>query len=253
MTRGLTLLILSIAATGTRSEAQAQDDAGRRLVGVWRVVSYPTSEGDLLRRHGREPGPAPASDAPLEGWSYLVFNANGECGLFMPQRGKRSPPHRRVTWFHDEDNFAKWKLDASVSPWRLDLESVPTPQFKNVRDKDPKTGVETIRRQPALDTTGKVVAKTWTYPAICRIDGDFLTIVWWQNHQLSAEPPEKTRPRDFAGLPKLALDGLAANNPLRRDEARTKLPGGVSCFIVQRVSDVPLPIPAPPPLEDALK
>lgn len=250
-------LMFAITCFGVVSVAAGQEpnrDAARQLIGTWRVVSYPTSEGDLLKRHGRAPGPLPDAKTPLKEWSYLVFNAKGECALFYPQRVKDKPAHRRITWFHDEDNFASWKLDASTSPWRLDLGSVLTPKFQAVKGIDPKTQKPTSRLEAAIDPkTVEVIARRWTYPAVCRIDGDLLTIVWWQNHRLLENPPEEHRPRMYDGLPAIVIAGLNAKKPLVRDDERVNIPGGVSCLIGQRYSVEPLPIPAAPAPADAVK
>lgn len=243
-----TLLLAVVFLSWTRPSA-AEDP----LVGTWRVVSYPTSEGDLLRRHGRQPGPLPDAKASLEGWSYLVFAKDGQCALFYPQKIKDQPPHRRVTWFHDEDNFATWKLDDSKQPWRLDLGSVLTPKFQTVKGVDAKTGKPTSKREAVVDAkSGDVVGQRWTYPAVCRIDGDVLTLVWWQNHRLLESPPEEQRPKMFEGLPAAVLVGLREGKPLLRDDARVKIPGGVSCLIAQRYSKESMPIPPAPPLREAL-
>jgi hypothetical protein len=223
------------------------------LVGTWRVVSYSTSDGELLRRHGRAPGPPPDATASLQGWSYLVFAKDGRCGLFMPQRVKDQPPHRRVTWIHDEDNFATWKLDATQQPWRLDLGSVLTPKFQRVKSVDPKSGKPTAKRETMVDSkSGAVIGQRWTYPAVCRIDGDVLTLVWWLNHQLLEKPPEDRRPKMLAGLPNAVLAGLREGKPLLRDDPRVEIPQGVGCFICQRSSSEPHDIPDEPPLADAL-
>lgn len=105
------LLILGTCLCGM---AFGDEPPSNPLVGTWRVVSYPTSEGDLLRRHGREPGPLPNASSSLQGWSYLVFAADGRCALFYPENQKGKPSHRRIAWQHDEDNFARWKLIAAV-------------------------------------------------------------------------------------------------------------------------------------------
>ena len=223
------------------------------LVGTWRVVSYATSDGELLRRHGRPPGPPPDATTPLPGWSFLVFAQDGRCGLFLPQGGKGRPPHRRVTWFHDEDNFATWKLDATREPWRLDLGSVLTPRFRTVKDVDPKTGRPTARREAVVDpNTGEVIGQRWTYPAVCRIDGDLLTVIWGLNHRLLEHPPEEQRPRMLEGLPDAVLAGLRDGKPLVRDDPRVTIPKGVGCLICQRYGSEPHDIPAEPPLADAL-
>jgi hypothetical protein len=242
------LLLVAVFAPWARPAA-----AEEPLVGIWRIVSYPTSEGDLLRRHGRAPGPLPDAKASLEGWSYLVFAKDGQCGLFMPQKIKDQSPHRRVTWFHDEDNFATWKLDTSRQPWRLDLGSVLTPKFQTVKTVDAKTGQPISKREAAVDPrTGEVIGQRWTYPAVCRIDGDVLTLVWWQNHRLLENPPKEQRPKMYEGLPDTVLAGLREGKPLLRDDPRVKIPGGVSCLIAQRYSKEPLPILPAPPLREAL-
>lgn len=238
-----------MACAGLSGLARADDP----LVGTWRVVSYPTSEGDLLRRHGREPGPLPEASNSLQGWSYLVFAADGRCALFYPQNRTGQPSHRRIAWQHDEDNFARWKLDPNRSPWTLDLTSVACPVYRTVVQIDPVSGAKSKRQELVIDeATAQPKLKRWLYPALCRIDDDLLTITWWQNHQLLESPPESARPRDFGVSPRTVVELLNKREKLQRGDSRLTLPGGVSCLICQRHSHEPLDIPDEPPAAAAL-
>ncbi len=248
------LIFLSVALLSELSFAVDQPESPRSpLIGTWRVVSYPTSEGDLLRRHGRDPGPLPEASSSLRGWSNLVFAADGRCALFYPENRKGEPSHRRIAWQHDEDNFARWKLDRNVSPWNLDLTSVACPVYHFVPQVDPTTGAKSKRRELVIDeAAGQPQLKRWRYPAICRIDGDLLTITWWQNHQLLESPQETSRPKDFGVASRAVVELLNQREKLERGDSRITLPGGVSCLICQRHSLEALDIPDEPLATDAL-
>lgn len=253
MRRYAVAVALFLISFASMSPLCADEPPLNPLVGTWRIVSYPTSEGDLLRRHGRTPGPLPAATESLNGWSYLVFAANGQCALLFPQNRKGEPSHRRITWFHDEDNFATWKLDTKSDPWKLDLGSVACPVYASTVQTDAVTGKTSKRRDLVIDkATGKPVLARWTYPAIARIDNEILTITWWQNHQLLAAPPATARPKEFGITPAIVIEALNQKNPLVRDDKRITIPGGVSCFVCQRYSREAVEFPPEPPAENAL-
>lgn len=244
---GLALLLLAAALVAAEPQ-QAPDP----LVGTWRVVSYPTGEGDLLKRHGRAPGPPPPPETPLTGWSYLTFHADGTCALMYPER---AGGHRRSAWRHDEDNFATWRIDRGQEPWRIDLGSVACPERRTVKTKDPATGKDIMTSEVVLDdASGLPRLRLWRYPGILRLDGDLLTLIWHQNHRLLPEPPEEQRPVDFAGLPGVAFEPWTPPppGPDGKSHPRRFLPGGISCLIAQRFSTEPLPIPDQPRAEEAL-
>ncbi|GDY13606.1 hypothetical protein LBMAG53_24840 [Planctomycetota bacterium] len=215
------------------------------LVGTWRVISYPTGDGELLRRHGHPAGtPPPPADAPLTGWSFLVFSGDGRCALMYPQRDG----HRRSAWRHDEDNFALWRVDRSREPWHLDLSSVACPNLVSYKETDAATGK--IRRwtEPVIDpVTSKVMLRRWVYPGIARIDGDLLTIMWNQNHGLKEFLPESDRPSDFCGLPQAAL---VQPSPPRDQPPFSKIRGGVSGLIARRFCAEALDIPPEPTADE---
>lgn len=105
------------------------------------------------------------------------------------------------------------------------------------------------KREAVVDSkSGAVIGQRWTYPAVCRIDGDVLTLVWWLNHQLLEKPPEDRRPKMLAGLPNAVLAGLREGKPLLCDDPRVEIPNGVGCFICQRYSSEPHDIPDEPPV-----
>ena len=109
------------------------------------------------------------------------------------------------------------------------------------------------RRELVIDeAAGQPQLKRWRYPAVCGIDGDLLTITWWQNHQLLESPPETSRPKEFGVAPRTVVELLNQRIKLERGDLRITLPGGVSSLICQRHSLEPLEIPAEPPATDAL-
>ena len=215
------------------------------LIGTWRVISYPTGDGDLLRRHGHPAGTLPPpADAPLKGWSFLIFASDGRCALMYPQRDG----HRRSAWQHDEDNFALWTVDRSREPWHLDMSSVACPKIISHKETDAATGKTRRWSEPVIDpATGKAMLRRWAYPGIVRIDGDLLTIMWYQNHGLKESLPESDRTSDFCGLPNAAL---VQPSPPRDQPPFSKIRGGISGLIARRFSAEALDIPLEPAADE---
>ncbi|MBL8796463.1 MAG: hypothetical protein JNM56_21365 [Planctomycetia bacterium] len=260
--------LTSVAAIGlaasvsclSAEEKPARDP--KALVGTWRIISHPSGEGDHQGRYTRKPGVMPKDDEPLVGWPLAVFTADGQCGILLPahkSQYEKYGTHRRVTWPHDEDSIAEWKIvDPTEKTWRIDMRSAAEPQSRPVID--PVTKKRTGKSEWIVDpATGKVAVKTWTYPGIVRVDGDYLTLLWYQNHRKTNDPQEleKHRPPEFWGFPHSILEGMKAgrllghvHRPKEENVVPNRMVGPTWGIIAKKVSDKALDLPPPPPLPE---